>query len=161
MFESGHSPSTFCTFASLLGAVSSFLICWETSFIPLKKRRLITRSPARRYCDWMAAWGAKYSSGSDWSIFNICTFISLTYDALLLKRFVWGVFRSSVHYEQCRDYNCFPNCLFEQQPSQLVLGLRFLQYHCPTLAACLYEFFKPALAFNYICIYKVSASVIS
>lgn len=97
----------------------------------------------------------------DFFFFNICTFVSLTYDVLRLKRVVGGVFRSSARYERSGDYNCFPNCLFEQQPSQLVLGLCFLQYHCPTLAACLYEFFKPALAFNYICIYKVSASVIS
>lgn len=126
-----------------------------------------TQPRGGRYAgDYVTGWQDEAQNTANAAIgrfffFNICTFVSLTYDVLRLKRVVGGVFRSSARYERSGDYNCFPNCLFEQQPSQLVLGLCFLQYHCPTLAACLYEFFKPALAFNYICIYKVSASVIS
>lgn len=162
-----HTPSTFCTFEFFgekgFSFFSDLVSGCETS---LPQKAAFDRTQSRealrqQLCDWMAGWGAKGTEGSDWWIFNICTFVSLTYDVLRLKRFVGGVFRSSVRYERSGDYNCFPNCLFEQQPSQLVLGLCFLQYHCPTHAACLYEFFKPALAFNYICIYKVSASVIS
>lgn len=67
----------------------------------------------------------------------------------------------SVSYEQTGDYNCFPNCLFEQWPTQLVLRLCFSHYHCLTVATYLYEFFKLTLAFNYICICNMSASMIS
>lgn len=69
--------------------------------------------------------------------------------------------RLSVAHEQTGDCNCFPNCLFEQWLTQLVLGLCLLQYQCLTVATHLNEYFKLTLAVNYICICNVSASVIS
>lgn len=67
----------------------------------------------------------------------------------------------SVAHKQTGGCNCFPNCLFEQWLTQLVLGLCLLQYHCLTVAPHLCDYFKLTLAVNYICICNVSASMIS
>lgn len=61
-------------------------------------------------------------------------------------------------HEQTEDCNCFPNCLFERRPTQLVWEVCSVQDRCLTIETDLHEYLR--LAFSYIRVCNVSASAI-